>query len=80
MTDKLLMPFDDESESFANGFECGMIWEMLNHCTPISRYAHKANEQQIEKMCRRFHADYTIEQCGDEWIFVTASINVSKAN
>lgn len=75
------MPFKNNSEDFALGFECGQIWEMLNHCTKISgKYVHEENKEQIERICQRFHAKYSLEECYEGWLILDAEIDLKKAN
>lgn len=77
----LLMPFYDESQSFTNGFACGIIWEMMSENKEIDNRAIQAeNEEQVKLMCEHFGYDYTIS--GDDvWIFLTAKpINIDSLN
>ena len=78
---ELLMPFLNDSEDFAYGFQCGQIWERLNHNDTIEgQYIHAAVKDQIEMICRRFHATYTIEPIFDGFYVLDAKIDIAKAN
>lgn len=75
------MKFKSDSPEFAMGFQCGQIWERLNHCDVIEGlYIHAGVKNQIESICKRFHAIYTIEPAGDGWFLLDAKIDVSIAN
>ena len=76
MNDKeygLLIPFDDESTSFTNGFEAGMIYaEMQRKEALISRSVHEENEGLIRRMAE--HEGYDVvfaETKVDGWLYVT---------
>lgn len=68
----LLMPFIDESESFTKGFECGQIWELLEAGEMIdNRPCHEENKEQIKMICELFNCNYTLEEAGYGWIYLT---------
>jgi hypothetical protein len=53
---KLLMPFGDESASYAYGFEVGILWQQMTQWQPkISQMVHQANYQQIVVMAMVHH-------------------------
>lgn len=68
----LLMPFIDESESFTNGFECGIIWNKIGEGEILeSHLIHTGNIKQIEMICQSFGVDFGIEEVGDGWSYLT---------
>lgn len=76
----LMMPFLDAGESFCNGFECGMLWQMFKCNESMeNRPIHLANKEQISLMCDHYGYEYKIIDCGDGcWCFLTANpINIS---
>jgi len=77
----LLMPFIDDSNSFVHGFECGQIWTLIEQKKPLEKYLiHKSNEKQVRMICDRAYYSCAIETIDDTWSYVTAKINLSKAN
>ena len=71
----LLVKFDDESSSYVNGFEAGMIWQQMQDGVPLIEPeipVHTANMVTFERMAKA--ADYTaiFEQVDDmpEWMGV----------
>ena len=81
MSNKLLMPFVDQSKEFAFGFECGRFYEMMNNGVSIEKHLFNSeNEKQIELMCKRYHYQYTIEHIAEGWANLTAKLDPSKAN
>lgn len=78
---KMLMPFDDDSKSYANGFACGQIWERLNHADKIEgQYIRCEIIPQVEKMCRRFHYSFTISEAYEDWAILDAELSFENAN
>jgi hypothetical protein len=73
MSNTLLMPFVDESESFTNGFECGQVWQRISDGESFERcLIHKCNEKQIEMICESFGVKYLIQKSADpEWSLLT---------
>lgn len=68
----LLMPFLDESESFTNGFECGIIWNKIEEGEILDKHLiHCENIKQIEMICSSFGVDFGIEIVNDEWAYLT---------
>ena len=67
-----IMPFYDQSKSFTNGFECGIIWERMKlgeevgGCMPV----HNENIPQIRLMCQHFGYELEIKQYDSHWSFV----------
>lgn len=71
MSNVLLMSFDDESENFTNGFECGQIWEKLQSAENLDRYlVHTCNIPQIQKIAQVFLTELEIEE-NEEWSYIT---------
>lgn len=69
-----LMTFIDQSESFALGFECGLMWQKMDAGESFTKYVfHRKNEKEVEKMCRRFHYRYLLIFLNDEWSELTAN-------
>lgn len=63
MSNTLLMPFIDNSESFTNGFECGQIWEKISQGETLDNYlCHTENEEQIILICESFGVSYKFEE------------------
>jgi hypothetical protein len=72
MSNVLLMPFIDESESFANGFECGIIWNKIEEGETLNGHLiHVENIKQIEMICSSFGVDCGIEIVDDTWAYLT---------
>lgn len=46
----VVMAFDDRTEDFCYGFECGCIWERMRHVVEIDDCFHLCNQVQILKM------------------------------
>jgi hypothetical protein len=68
----LLMPFIDESESFTNGFECGIIWNKIGEGDMLDRHLiHTENIKQIEMICRSFGIEPEIEVVENGWAYLT---------
>lgn len=77
----LLMRFLDGSESFAHGFEAGLIWGIMDNGKPIKDYmVHTANLPQIKMMAKRFHYDIKINISSGEWSSISAAIAKHNAN
>lgn len=50
----LMVAFTDDSPSFVNGFEAGIIWALLEAGqASIERTVHAENREVIERMARR---------------------------
>lgn len=67
----LVMPFHDESQSFSNGFEVGMIWVELRDGTFKGRRTVRVeNQRQLEATARVFKKRAVFEDCGTEgWLW-----------
>lgn len=77
----IVMPFDDQSHSFAHGFECGQIWEKMKLTEKFeSHLFHTQNKKQVENMCKRFHYTCKIETIDEYWSRLTAEVNPALAN
>ena len=51
----LVMPFLDAGDSFTHGFECGQIWQKMEHGDTIEAInVHECNEEQIMLIARHF--------------------------
>lgn len=71
----LLMPFEDESPSFVNGFEIGQMWEKMNRTEDFDGYLfHTENKKQVEMMCKRFHFSCRIYKVDETWSSLYAEI------
>lgn len=79
MQNTLLMPFLDESNSYTNGFEVGLLWEkMSNGETFSNQLIHDENVDQIKLMCDHFGYEYSITSTTEDWAYLTASpVNIS---
>lgn len=72
MSNILLMPFIDESETFTLGFECGQLWEKIKEGESFERHpVHTKNIKQIELICRSFGVDFGIEYVNEDWSQLT---------
>lgn len=68
MSDTLIMPFIDESKSFTEGFECGMIWGLIKSGECLDNHPiHNVNVEQVKMICETFGADYSITGFCDGW-------------
>lgn len=69
----LLVPFIDESESFTNGFECGMIWELMSNNIFIEdKLIHNENLEQIKLIAEHFGYDYNLKDAEDgQWHYLS---------
>ena len=69
----LIMKFHDASESFCNGFECGMLWQDMAQLKNIETTVHSENLEQIKSMV--VHFGYAIEFKPTDiegWTFIKA--------
>lgn len=74
MSNKLLMPFIDESESFVHGFECGQIWEKMSEGQQLIAYLfHSENIDQVHLICEHFKCEYVISPFDETWSYLTAT-------
>lgn len=69
---KPLMPFFDESHSFTNGFECGMLWVKMQAGEPIGGElpVHTENLPQIQLMCKHFGYEIEVKPYDETWTFI----------
>lgn len=68
MNNILFMPFMDETKSFANGFECGKIWQRISEGDCFdNQFIHLCNQSQIEMICKTFGVNYQIIPLDDTW-------------
>lgn len=67
-----IVPFPDESASFANGFEAGMIWVRMEageqRIEFISMPLHAGNAEVFRRMAAARGYDLTIDADDGEWI------------
>lgn len=73
----LVMKFLDGSESFCNGYECGLInGEMRTGKAIETRTVHTANKQQIEMIANvnNYSIDWENSTVA-EWVYLTANPN-----
>lgn len=74
---QLLVPFDDESQSFTNGFECGQIWQDLENGKNINqRMTHTINRNQLRLICEFFQYEFSFEAVNEDWDYFTAELNI----
>jgi hypothetical protein len=77
----MVMPFINQSHDFTHGFECGQIWEQMKMTKKFDNYLfHVTNKEQVEMMCKRNHYTCSIEIVDDTWCYLTAEIDLTKAN
>lgn len=63
---RCLVPFPDQSESFVNGFEAGLVWQRMSDGeTPIENPIayHLANRMVFERMAAAQGYDVEFEPC-----------------
>jgi hypothetical protein len=72
-TYELIFSFPDQSDSFARGFEAGMIWEMMKApVTHFSMAVHTANEEVIRRQAEAADKEVTFEPTDYEgWLDMT---------
>ena len=80
----LVVSFDDSSESFCNGFECGILWhrlkteEMGGEELPFP--IRPENKSMIVKMARHFQYavcfDERNDEYGNSWVYAAFSKEV----
>jgi hypothetical protein len=64
----LVMPFIDQSPSFALGFECGLLYQQMAEGKTIKdEIIHTENREQVEEICRRFRYEYEIGVSVSGW-------------
>jgi len=72
------MPFYDESRSFVNGFECGMIWQKMKDGEKIENaLIHKENIPQFKLMETHYGYEFKITILNDDWAPLDSLINRS---
>ena len=70
---KPIFVFNEQSDSFVHGFDCGQIWAMLKHHIDVDNFTTLAiNQPQIEAICHYYKVLYTITELSDGWIKVFA--------
>lgn len=69
MENEMLIEFIDQSESFVNGFEAGMIWVYLaENCKDFEDYPiHLENSAEIQGVCDYFNVKCEITPIDDTW-------------
>lgn len=75
---ELLYSFLDDSESFAYGFHCGMIHQMMMDGTDIDRMVQIQCKEQLIIMAERLGYDYSIDPINEQWFNFRASLNIQK--
>lgn len=69
------IPFFTDSPDYVQGFECGIIWNMLTEGAPIhAMNIHTANAAQIVLMCVELGVSYRISEQDSTWSLLTANI------
>lgn len=77
----LLMPFCNDDPNFAHGFQCGQIWEKCQRGDIFENYlVHSVNQKQVELICKRFLYLYEFKTLNDDWITLTAKLDIKSAN
>ena len=72
----MVMSFNDQSESYTLGFECGMIWELLRQGVPQdSLTVHAANIDQLHKVAWHYGMKMFVDRTPEysEWCVVAFS-------
>lgn len=68
MEDELIMPFYDESESFALGVEIGRLDTLIRMNVPVINYlVHSENSAQIQTMCDVHGKKCLLTIIDDQW-------------
>jgi hypothetical protein len=71
MTDdnfELVLPFVDQSSSFAHGFECGQLYQQMTDGKSIEgEQISEESREQVEKICKRFLYQYDIGISVNGW-------------
>jgi hypothetical protein len=75
MTDEpnysLLLEFDNESNDFTLGFECGRIWAILQlREEPFDCEVHAENAEMILRMAEATNRSVQSKELGDGWLTV----------
>ncbi len=66
---ELVLKFIDQSEPFAMGFECGILYHTMQQGLPIDGMFHAQNIEQFQNMANVLN--YRIEKLnnvGDGWV------------
>lgn len=75
----LVLPFDDDSPSFAQGFEAAMIYEAMKRGEPVDQTIHGVNIELLERMSAKMNYTCRIKEIGYGWYdFEANSLNNSK--
>jgi len=67
----LLVSFIDKSQSFVNGFDCGLLWKELQTELPQRRLAHTTNVDQFHKLAEHYNTEMFIDSVDGEWCEVS---------
>jgi len=68
----LVLRFEDQSNSFTHGFECGIIWQKLKDKQVIDRETiNTENKEQIQQMAEVHHRIAEFEDIADGWTILT---------
>ena len=79
----LIVKFEDESGSYVNGFEAGMIWQQMQDGVPLidpDLPLHVENKTTLERMAksRNYKAILTPIDDAPEWMSATFEKIISK--
>lgn len=73
---RLVLKFEDDSPSFASGFETGFLYKEMSDGGEIEdKYIHRTNVSMIEKVCEHFKYEYSITPLDSDWCLLNAKPN-----
>jgi hypothetical protein len=69
-----ILTFDDQSESFAMGFQAGEIWTLMKTREPFRATIRGENLELIQRMPSRMNYKFSIEPIGNcGWFVIEAT-------
>lgn len=68
----LVLQFDDQSPSFAFGFQAGQIWQMTKSRAPFETSFSGENLELIQRMPTRCEYEFIITDIGSGWYALDA--------
>ena len=80
MAYELALKFIDQSSSFAHGFRLGQIEEKLNSFKSFKDLITREEVLQVDLMCKRYLATYSILPLNEEWFNLIVVSNIYKIN
>ena len=80
MAYELALKFIDQSSSFVHGFRLGQIEEKLNSFKSFKDLITREEVLQVDLMCKRYLATYSILPLNEEWFNLIVVSNIYKIN